>query len=98
MDGAISMLANIAMMFGGRDSGGRSANPIVGLLVALLAPLAASLIQMAISRAREVRGRPRRREISATLRALASGAGEDPAPMPSAFRWRPPSATPRRRR
>ena len=33
MAGAISMLANIAMMFGGRDSEGRPANPIVGLLV-----------------------------------------------------------------
>jgi len=42
-----------AMFFGGRDSEGRPANPIVGIAVALLAPLAASLIQMAISRARE---------------------------------------------
>ena len=53
MAGAISMLANFAMFFGGRDSEGRSHNPIVGLLVMILAPLAASLIQMAISRARE---------------------------------------------
>ena len=53
MAGAISMLANFAMFFGGRDSEGRPHNPIVGLLVMLLAPLAASLIQMAISRARE---------------------------------------------
>ena len=35
-----------------RDQEGRS-NPIAGILVALLAPLAAGLIQMAISRARE---------------------------------------------
>ena len=54
MAGAISMLAN-RMIFGGRDSDGPSANPLVGLLVALLAPLAASLIQMAISRARSSR-------------------------------------------
>ncbi len=53
MAGAISMLANFAMFFGGRDSEGRPANPIVGMLVMLLAPLAASLIQMAISRSRE---------------------------------------------
>ena len=53
MAGAISMLANFAMFFGGRDSEGRSHNPIVGLLVMILAPIAASLIQMAISRARE---------------------------------------------
>lgn len=53
MAGAISMLANFAMFFGNRDSSGRSTNPLVGILVMILAPLAASLIQMAISRARE---------------------------------------------
>ena len=53
MAGAISSLANVAMFFGGRDEDGRPANPIASLLVALLAPLAATLIQMAISRARE---------------------------------------------
>ena len=53
MAGAISALANFAMFFGGRDEEGRPANPIAGLAVALLAPLAASLIQMAISRSRE---------------------------------------------
>ena len=53
MAGAISALANFAMFFGGRDSEGRPANPVASILVALLAPLAASLIQMAISRARE---------------------------------------------
>lgn len=53
MAGAISSLANFAMFFGGRDSEGRPGNPIASIAVALLAPLAASLIQMAISRARE---------------------------------------------
>jgi len=53
MAGAISALANFAMFFGGRDENGRPANPIASIAVALLAPLAASLIQMAISRARE---------------------------------------------
>ena len=53
MAGAISSLANFAMFFGGRDSEGRPANPIASILVAILAPLAATLIQMAISRARE---------------------------------------------
>ncbi|MDP5238878.1 zinc metalloprotease HtpX [Uliginosibacterium sp. 31-16] len=53
MAGAISALANFAMFFGGRDENGRPANPIATIAVALLAPLAASLIQMAISRARE---------------------------------------------
>lgn len=53
MAGAISALANFAVFFGGRDEDGRPVNPIAGILVAILAPLAASLIQMAISRARE---------------------------------------------
>jgi heat shock protein HtpX len=72
MAGAISMLANFAMFFGGRDSEGRSTNPIVGLLVMLLAPLAASLIQMAISRAREFEADRGGAEISGEPRALAS--------------------------
>ena len=72
MAGAISMLANFAMFFGSRDSEGRSTNPIVGLLVMLLAPLAASLIQMAISRAREFEADRAGAEISGDPRALAS--------------------------
>ena len=72
MAGAISMLANFAMFFGGRNSEGRSTNPIVGLLVMLLAPLAASLIQMAISRAREFEADRGGAEISGDPRSLAS--------------------------
>jgi len=72
MAGAISMLANFAMFFGGRDSEGRPSNPIAGLLVALLAPLAASLIQMAISRAREFEADRGGAEISGDPQALAS--------------------------
>lgn len=72
MAGAISMLANFAMFFGGRDSEGRPANPIVGLLVMLLAPLAASLIQMAISRSREFEADRGGAEISGDPQALAS--------------------------
>ena len=55
--GAISMLANFAMfagMFGGGNDNRNNPLGIVGvLLVALLAPLAAMLVQMAISRTRE---------------------------------------------
>lgn len=50
--GAISMLANFAFFFGGRDRN----NPLglVGtLLIMILAPVAAMLVQMAISRTRE---------------------------------------------
>ena len=72
MAGAISMLANFAVFFGGRDSEGRPANPIAGLAVALLAPLAASLIQMAISRAREFEADRGGAEISGDPQALAS--------------------------
>jgi len=72
MAGAISMLANFAMFFGGRDSEGRPANPIVGLMVAILAPIAAGLIQMAISRAREFEADRAGAEISGDPRALAS--------------------------
>ncbi|ALT79504.1 MULTISPECIES: zinc metalloprotease HtpX [unclassified Roseateles] len=71
MAGAISMLANFAMFFGGRDSEGRS-NPIAGILVAILAPIAASLIQMSISRAREFEADRGGAEISGDPAALAS--------------------------
>ena len=50
--GAISALANFAMLFGMRDSEGRH-NIVASILIAILAPLAASVIQMAISRSRE---------------------------------------------
>jgi len=72
MAGAISMLANFAMVFSGRDSEGRHTNPIVGILVMILAPIAASLIQMAISRAREFEADRGGAEISGDPRALAS--------------------------
>ncbi len=42
VSGAISSLAQFGMFFGGgRDSEGRPANPIVGIIVAVLAPIAA---------------------------------------------------------
>jgi heat shock protein HtpX len=71
MAGAISALANFAMFFGGRDSEGRPTNPIASLLLAILAPIAASLIQMSISRAREYEADRGGAEISADPEALA---------------------------
>ena len=57
MAGAISMLANMAhwgMILGGRSSDNREGgHPIVALLMIIIAPLAAMLVQMAISRSRE---------------------------------------------
>jgi len=51
--GAISSLANFALFFGGgRDENGNS-NIVGTLLMAILAPMAAMLVQMAISRTRE---------------------------------------------
>ncbi|QET03214.1 MULTISPECIES: zinc metalloprotease HtpX [Cupriavidus] len=72
MAGAISALANMAMFFGGRDENGNRTNPIAGIAVAILAPLAASLIQMAISRAREFEADRGGAEISGDPQALAS--------------------------
>ncbi|MCM5571318.1 zinc metalloprotease HtpX [Burkholderiaceae bacterium FT117] len=72
MAGAISALANFAMFFGGRDSEGRPANPIASIAVMLLAPLAAMMIQMAISRAREFEADRGGAEISGDPAALAS--------------------------
>jgi heat shock protein HtpX len=72
MAGAISMLANFAMFFGGRDSEGRAHNPIVAILVMILAPIAASLIQMAISRAREFEADRGGAALSGDPEALAS--------------------------
>lgn len=71
MAGAISALANFAMFFGGRDENGRRGNPLVSILVMLLAPLAAALIQMAISRAREFDADRGGAEFSGDPRALA---------------------------
>lgn len=71
MAGAISALANFAVFFGGRDSDGRPANPLAGIAVSLLAPLAAALIQMAISRAREFEADRGGAEISGDANALA---------------------------
>jgi heat shock protein HtpX len=49
------MVARMAMFFGGaRDEDGEgSSNPLVMIAMVLLAPIAAMLIQMAISRSRE---------------------------------------------
>ena len=54
MAGAISTIAQWGMFLGGgRDENGESRNPFATILVMILAPLAAALIQMAVSRSRE---------------------------------------------
>ena len=78
MAGAISMLANFAVFFGGRDSEGRPANPIAGLAVALLAPLAAEPDPDGDQPGARVRGRPRRRRDLGRPARARLGAREDP--------------------
>ena len=67
-------------------------------LVMILAPLAASLIQMAISRAREFEADRGGAEISGDPQALASALQKIQRLRAGHRRWRRPSATPRRRR
>lgn len=70
MAGAVSMLANFAMFFGGRN---REGGGILGsLLVMIFAPLAAALVQMAISRGREYEADRIGAEIAGDPMALAS--------------------------
>ncbi|WP_018989250.1 zinc metalloprotease HtpX [Aromatoleum toluclasticum] len=69
--GAISMLAQFGMFFGGNRDGERP-NPVLGILVMILAPMAAMIIQMAISRTREFGADRGGAEISGDPEALAS--------------------------
>jgi len=69
--GAITTLANFAMFFGGnRDNNG--GNIVSTLAMMFLAPLAAALVQMAISRGREYEADRIGAEISGRPQALAS--------------------------
>jgi heat shock protein HtpX len=70
--GAVASLAQFGALFGGRDEGGRSANPVIAALAMLVAPFAAMLVQMAISRAREFEADREGAEISGDPLALAS--------------------------
>jgi heat shock protein HtpX len=77
--GAIGMLANFAFFFGGmrgdrRDGGGVGA--IAGLFIMLFAPLAATLVQLAISRTREFEADRSGAEISGNPLWLASALGK----------------------
>ncbi|MFN6978523.1 MAG: zinc metalloprotease HtpX, partial [Gemmobacter sp.] len=69
--GAIAMLANFAFFFGGNDRD-RPMGLIGTLALMILAPLAASLVQMAISRAREYEADKAGAEISGDPLSLAA--------------------------
>src|SRR5918998_1197167 len=92
--GAISTIAQFGFLFGGRD--GERPNPLVMLATAILAPLAAMIIQMAISRSREYVADRMGAEICGNPLWLASSlakleAGAAHIPNPDAER---PPATP----
>ncbi len=71
--GAISSIAQFGIFFGGRRSDGEGhGGALSGILVMILAPIAAMLIQFAISRAREFEADRGGAEISGDPRALAS--------------------------
>ena len=70
MAGAIGMISQFAFFMGGRDDENR--NPIVGLLVMILAPIAAGIVQMAISRQREFKADRVGAEISGNPMGLAN--------------------------
>src|SRR5262245_25873211 len=78
--GAISMLANMAqwsMFFGGsRDSEERGGNPIGLILTVILAPIAAMLIQLAVSRSREFQADASGARLTRRPMSLASALGK----------------------
>ncbi|QRM53622.1 zinc metalloprotease HtpX [Sinorhizobium sp. BG8] len=84
--GAISMLANFAMFFGGNNRENNNPLGFVGVLIAMIvAPFAAMLVQMAISRTREYSADRRGAEIcgnplwlASALRKIAVAAGRIP--------------------
>jgi heat shock protein HtpX len=69
--GAISSLAQFGMFFSGGDRE-RNVHPALALLVLILAPIAAMLIQFAISRSREFQADRGGAEISGDPAALAA--------------------------
>ncbi len=71
MAGAIGSIAQFGMMFGGGRGDGERPNMIISMLMMFLAPMAAGLIQMAISRSREYEADRMGAQISRDPKALA---------------------------
>jgi heat shock protein HtpX len=72
MAGAITNLAQFAFFFGGRGDDDEGANPIVMIAMLIIGPIAAMIIQMAISRQREFKADAVGAEISGKPLSLAS--------------------------
>ncbi|MEW6109804.1 MAG: zinc metalloprotease HtpX [Nitrospirota bacterium] len=73
--GAISylaMMARWAMIFGGRSDDDEGGNPVAALVMMIVAPIAAMLIQMAISRSREYAADRGGAELHGNPKALAN--------------------------
>ena len=71
--GALSQLANFALFFGGgRREDGEGGHPLAGLVGVIVAPIAAMLIQMAISRSREFLADEASAQITGNPMALAN--------------------------
>lgn len=68
--GAISMIANFGLFFGGQ--GEDRPNPLVAIAAVIMAPFAAMIVQMAISRTREFSADRAGADICGDPRALAS--------------------------
>jgi heat shock protein HtpX len=82
----ITYVAQFALFFGGGNDD-RDRNPFVGLIMLILAPIAAGLVQMAISRSREYQADQSGSSLSQDPLALASAlrklqAGTQAAPLP----------------
>ncbi len=70
--GTIGWLATMAFWFGGSLDRDRRGNPLISLLLLIFAPLAAALIQMAISRSREFEADRLGATLAGTGRGLAN--------------------------
>jgi heat shock protein HtpX len=74
--GAIGMLAQFGFFFGGGNNRNNPLGPFGGILMLILAPIAAALVQMAVSRTREYEADRDGAEISGDPLALASALGK----------------------